>query len=152
MGVGKATDGGFARIGLGFRDQRRWHGSSGDKFDQIHAEVNCPRCSRIMGVLFSTRPLSIAAGLTGVYQALNMCPNCRTAFYFRPTKLAPLQGSFVEIGRVNALKKNRIHYSGPLLPSGRDIEEMLKEHEKQSNMLSAKLVLTRPRPNQENEW
>ncbi|XP_057470001.1 probable serine/threonine-protein kinase At1g09600 isoform X1 [Actinidia eriantha] len=32
---------------------------------------------------------------------------------------------------VNALKKNRIHYSGPLLPSGRDIEEMLKEHEKQ---------------------
>ncbi|GFZ09539.1 CLP protease regulatory subunit X [Actinidia rufa] len=94
MGVGKG-DGRMVSP-----ESRRWHGSSGDKFDQIHAEVNCPRCSRIMGVLFSTRPLSIAAGLTGVYQALNMCPNCRTAFYFRPTKLAPLQGSFVEIGRV----------------------------------------------------
>ncbi|KAM7482072.1 hypothetical protein LguiB_006655 [Lonicera macranthoides] len=28
-------------------------------------------------------------------------------------------------------KKNRIHYSGPLLPPGGNIEEMLKEHEKQ---------------------
>ncbi|GFY94667.1 ATP-dependent Clp protease [Actinidia rufa] len=85
---------------LGFRDWRRWHGSSGEKSDQIHAEVDCPRCSRLIGVLFSTRPLSIAAGLTGVYQALNLCPNRRTAFYFQPTKLAPLQGSFVEIERV----------------------------------------------------
>ncbi|XP_027113272.2 probable serine/threonine-protein kinase At1g09600 isoform X1 [Coffea eugenioides] len=30
-----------------------------------------------------------------------------------------------------ALKKSRIHYSGPLLPPGGNIEEMLKEHEKQ---------------------
>lgn len=30
-----------------------------------------------------------------------------------------------------APKKDRIHYSGPLLPSGGNIEEMLKEHEKQ---------------------
>ena len=30
---------------------------------------------------------------------MNLCPNCRTAFYFRPFKLAPLQGSFIEIGR-----------------------------------------------------
>lgn len=29
-----------------------------------------------------------------------MCYNCRTAFYFRPLKLEPLQGSFIEIGRV----------------------------------------------------
>lgn len=28
-------------------------------------------------------------------------------------------------------KKNRIHYSGLLVPPGGDIEEMLKEHEKQ---------------------
>ncbi|XP_010252406.1 PREDICTED: probable serine/threonine-protein kinase At1g09600 isoform X2 [Nelumbo nucifera] len=28
-------------------------------------------------------------------------------------------------------KKNRIHYSGPLLPSGGNIEEMLEEHERQ---------------------
>ncbi|KAH7865632.1 hypothetical protein Vadar_009120 [Vaccinium darrowii] len=32
---------------------------------------------------------------------------------------------------VYASKKNRIHYSGPLLPPGGNIEEMLKEHEKQ---------------------
>ncbi|XP_042486610.1 probable serine/threonine-protein kinase At1g09600 isoform X2 [Macadamia integrifolia] len=30
-----------------------------------------------------------------------------------------------------APKKNRIHYSGPLLPPGGNIEEMLKEHERQ---------------------
>ncbi|KAG9457009.1 hypothetical protein H6P81_001517 [Aristolochia fimbriata] len=28
-------------------------------------------------------------------------------------------------------KKNRIHYSGPLFPSGENIDEMLKEHERQ---------------------
>lgn len=31
---------------------------------------------------------------------------------------------------VNGMKKNRIHYSGPLLPPGRNMDEMLKEHEK----------------------
>ncbi|KAK6121263.1 hypothetical protein DH2020_044966 [Rehmannia glutinosa] len=30
-----------------------------------------------------------------------------------------------------ALKKTRMHYSGPLLPPGGSVEEMLKEHEKQ---------------------
>lgn len=35
------------------------------------------------------------------YQAVNFCPNCKTAYYFRPDKIAPLQGSFVEIGRIN---------------------------------------------------
>lgn len=29
-----------------------------------------------------------------------MCRNCRTAFYFRPVKLEPLEGNFIEIGRV----------------------------------------------------
>ncbi|CAK9177698.1 unnamed protein product [Ilex paraguariensis] len=54
----------------------------------------------MMNVLFSNRPLSITAGEAGIYQALNLCPNCRTAFYFRPLKLVPLQGTFIEIGRV----------------------------------------------------
>lgn len=73
---------------------------SGDTYDHIKADVNCPRCSSQMSILFSNRPLSItAAEPPGVYQALNLCPNCRTAFYFRPFKLAPLQGSFIEIGR-----------------------------------------------------
>ncbi|KAI8024191.1 hypothetical protein LOK49_LG03G03293 [Camellia lanceoleosa] len=86
-------------LGLGFQERHKWDGSS-DDFDQIRAQVNCPRCSKLMAVLFSTRPLSITGGETGVFQALNLCPNCRTAFYFRPFKLVPLQGSFIEIGRV----------------------------------------------------
>ncbi|XP_009613098.1 CLP protease regulatory subunit CLPX2, mitochondrial isoform X1 [Nicotiana tomentosiformis] len=86
-----------SRLGLGFR--HKWEGSS-DNYDHIKAEVNCPRCSKLMTVLFSNRPLSITAGETGIYQAVNLCPHCRTAFYFRPFKLEPLHGSFIEIGRV----------------------------------------------------
>lgn len=57
-----------------------------------------------MSVVFSNRPLSISGREPGVYQALNLCPGCRTAFYFRPFKLAPLQGSFIEICRVKESK------------------------------------------------
>ncbi|KAK2987002.1 hypothetical protein RJ640_024900 [Escallonia rubra] len=89
----------FLGLGLGFR--QKWDGSS-DGYDQIRAEVNCPRCTKPINVLFSNRPLSITGGETGVYQALNLCSNCRTAFYFRPLKLEPLHGSFIEIGRVKA--------------------------------------------------
>lgn len=81
------------------QERQKWQGSS-DNYDQIKAEMNCPRCSKLMTVLFSNRPLSITGGETGIYQAVNMCPICRTAFYFRPFKLEPLQGSFIEIGRV----------------------------------------------------
>ncbi|XP_051135308.1 CLP protease regulatory subunit CLPX2, mitochondrial-like isoform X2 [Andrographis paniculata] len=87
---------------LGFQERHKWDGSS-DNYDQIRAEVNCPRCSKPMTVLFSNRPLSITTGEHGIYQAVNMCYHCRTAFYFRPFKLEPLQGSFIEIGTV----KNR---------------------------------------------
>ncbi|KAG7976580.1 hypothetical protein I3843_06G156900 [Carya illinoinensis] len=69
-------------------------------YDHIRADVNCPRCSRQMPVLFSNRPLSITGREPGLYQALNLCPNCKTAFYFKPFKLEPLQGSFIEVGRV----------------------------------------------------
>ncbi|KAL9241861.1 hypothetical protein vseg_015922 [Gypsophila vaccaria] len=85
-------------LGLGFRRQK-WEGSS-DNYDQIKATVNCPRCTKQMNVLFSNRPLSITPNEVGVYQALNICPHCRTAYYFRPFKLAPLQGSFFEIGKI----------------------------------------------------
>ncbi|KAJ9152371.1 hypothetical protein P3X46_025942 [Hevea brasiliensis] len=42
-------------------------------------------------------------------QAINFCFSCKTAYYFRPHKIAPLQGSFIEIGRVgnNNKPKNR---------------------------------------------
>jgi len=54
-----------------------------------------------MDILFSHRGQP-AAGASGGYQALNLCPNCRSAYFFRPHDLAPLQGTFVEIGRVRA--------------------------------------------------
>lgn len=40
------------------------------------------------------------------FQAVNLCPNCKTAYYFRPFKMSPLQGSFVEIGRVKSKNSN----------------------------------------------
>ncbi|PPD77548.1 hypothetical protein GOBAR_DD25522 [Gossypium barbadense] len=78
--------------------RQKWNGT--EDYDHIRAEVNCPRCSNQMPVLFSNRPLSITAREPGLFQALNLCRNCKTAFYFRPFKLVPLQGSFVELGRI----------------------------------------------------
>ncbi|KAK1430050.1 hypothetical protein QVD17_12533 [Tagetes erecta] len=61
-----------------------------------------------MILLFSNRPLSLTSDV-GIYHALNMCPNCRTAYYFRPFKLEPvLQGSFIEIGRVRGGKEGEV--------------------------------------------
>ncbi|XP_008218637.1 PREDICTED: CLP protease regulatory subunit CLPX2, mitochondrial [Prunus mume] len=88
------------------QQRHKWEGpigggrGSGGEYDHIRADVNCPRCSKQMAVLFSTRPLSITGRETGLYQALNLCPNCKTAFYFRPLKLVPLHGTFIEIGRL----------------------------------------------------
>lgn len=103
---------------------------------RIRAEANCPRCSKHMDLVFSNRHLippsssaststpdvaaaadspdnggnTVAAskkgGGGGAYQAVNLCPNCKTAYYFRPYKMAPLQGSFVEIGRVKSSNSN----------------------------------------------
>jgi hypothetical protein len=33
--------------------------------------------------------------------------------------------------QVNGTKKNRIHYSGPLMPHGANMDEILREHERQ---------------------
>lgn len=78
--------------------------TAGGEYDHIRADVNCPRCSKQMPVLFSNRPLSITGREMGFYQAVNICPSCKTAFYFKPFKLTPLQGSFIEIGRVKGAK------------------------------------------------
>ncbi|EEF34526.1 CLP protease regulatory subunit CLPX2, mitochondrial isoform X2 [Ricinus communis] len=86
------------RLGLG--SIRKVSDKSTTDYDHIRANVNCPRCSSQMPVLFSNRPLSITGRETGIFQAVNFCPNCKTAFYFRPFKLEPLQGSFIELGRV----------------------------------------------------
>ncbi|KAK7829861.1 clp protease regulatory subunit clpx2, partial [Quercus suber] len=77
--------------------------SSLSLYDHIRANVNCPHCEHQMPLLFSNCPLSITVREpSGVYQALNLCPNCKTAFYFKPFKLEPLQGSYIEIGRVKS--------------------------------------------------
>ncbi|KAK6940411.1 Clp ATPase, C-terminal [Dillenia turbinata] len=101
---------------IGVQERYKWdHGGSDDfQTRRIRAEANCPRCSRNMDLLFSNRHLPIptssysSATTTadngksdGNYQAVNLCPNCKTAYYFRPHKMAPLQGSFVEIGRAS---------------------------------------------------
>ncbi|GJN21349.1 hypothetical protein PR202_gb08818 [Eleusine coracana subsp. coracana] len=96
------------------QERRKWEGpsssssggSSSSSTDEpeprrIRAEAHCPRCSKHMDILFSHRPPPpVAPAGAGGYQALNLCPNCRTAYFFRPHLLAPLQGTFVEIGRV----------------------------------------------------
>uniref|UniRef100_A0ACD5YWI5 Uncharacterized protein n=1 Tax=Avena sativa TaxID=4498 RepID=A0ACD5YWI5_AVESA len=101
------------------QDRRKWEGPSSSSGGgsssyssstedpeprRIRAEAHCPRCSKHMNILFSHRapPPAAPAGAAGGYQALNLCPNCRTAYFFRPDLLAPLQGTFVEIGRVRA--------------------------------------------------
>ncbi|KAJ4717627.1 CLP protease regulatory subunit CLPX2, mitochondrial [Melia azedarach] len=84
------------------------HGTDGTDYDYIRADVNCPRCSAEFPVLFSNRPLSLTNRESGVYQAVNYCPRCKTAFYFRPFKLVPLEGSFIELGTV----KMKEHMSG----------------------------------------
>ncbi|KAG0485115.1 hypothetical protein HPP92_009194 [Vanilla planifolia] len=91
--------------GLLLRQERhKWYYGGSDEFQtrRIRAEANCPRCFGSMELLFSNlSPPSVSgAGNRGGYQAVKLCPNCRTAFYFRPNKLVPLQGTFVEIGRL----------------------------------------------------
>lgn len=78
---------------------------------RIRAEANCPRCSQQMELFFSSRPPlppdhRSMPGPAAPFQAVNLCPNCKTAFYFRPYQMVPLQGSFVEIGRVNRAPRN----------------------------------------------
>ncbi|KAJ0010362.1 hypothetical protein Pint_33062 [Pistacia integerrima] len=83
---------------------RHCHGGSED-YDYVQADVNCPRCSSEFPVLFSNRPLSLTNRESGVYQAVNFCPRCKTAFYFRPFKMEPLEGSFIELGKVKVKVK-----------------------------------------------
>lgn len=87
---------------IGIQERYKWdHG--GDTYRKIRAEANCPRCSKHMDLLFSN-PSNLSPPVpapavdgSGGYQAVNICPNCKSAYYFRPHRIAPLQGSFVEI-------------------------------------------------------
>lgn len=57
-----------------------------------------------------------------------MCYNCRTAFYFRPLKLEPLQGSFVEIGSVKGGRENFRDMEGESGKNGGKIWEKLRSY------------------------
>ncbi|KAF5741959.1 ATP-dependent Clp protease ATP-binding subunit clpX-like mitochondrial [Tripterygium wilfordii] len=105
---------------VGVQQRYKWdrHGGGGGGADgsirKIRAEANCPRCSKHIDLLVSNRqfPSNLTPSVSTYvvndkdgnrgYHAVNFCPNCRTAYYFRPHNTAPLQGSFVEIGRFNA--------------------------------------------------
>ncbi|GAB2271095.1 CLP protease regulatory subunit clpx3, mitochondrial [Dionaea muscipula] len=91
-------------------------GSSSDdppRTRKLRAHINCPRCYQRMDLLFSkpnqNNPSSIAersGSGSGVgddhRQAVNLCPTCKTFYYFHSyLKMIPLQGCFIEIGRVN---------------------------------------------------
>ncbi|MQL77217.1 hypothetical protein Taro_009626 [Colocasia esculenta] len=87
------------------QERRKWEGAGSDeaRIRRIRVEPNCPRCCKHLGILFRNRlpePVAGAGELAGEHQAVNLCPSCKRAYYFRPQRMMPLQGSFVEIGRV----------------------------------------------------
>uniref|UniRef100_A0A1J3FJ80 ATP-dependent Clp protease ATP-binding subunit ClpX n=1 Tax=Noccaea caerulescens TaxID=107243 RepID=A0A1J3FJ80_NOCCA len=96
-------------------------GAGGDDFPvpttrrKLRAEPNCPRCSKQMDLIFSNRQFpsssllrrpdddsDSAAGDKSNFQSVNFCPTCKTAYGFNPRGVSPLQGTFIEIGRVQS--------------------------------------------------
>lgn len=89
-------------------------GGGGDDYSvpvtrrKLRAEPNCPRCSKQMDLLFSNRqfpspnllnrpPTEDSDSDKTSFQSVNFCPTCKTAY-----GVSPLQGTFVEIGRVQS--------------------------------------------------
>lgn len=106
------------REALGFQERSKWDGGRDDfQNRQLKADGNCPRCGKQMTLYFSTAPhlniFSEKATPSGRldkskgFETVNLCPNCKTAYYFRPLKLAPLQGDFVEVGVIHGNNSNR---------------------------------------------
>ncbi|KAM7278297.1 hypothetical protein ACFE04_005431 [Oxalis oulophora] len=112
---------------IGVQERYKWDQVGGGNVGsssvvrKIRADVNCPRCSKQMDLLFSNKnknpnftppPVNsdgddTNTNVNGQQQsAVNYCPNCKSGFYFRPDKTSPIQGTFVEIGRVNNTKNN----------------------------------------------
>ncbi|KAG6636380.1 hypothetical protein CIPAW_11G106900 [Carya illinoinensis] len=81
---------------------------------KIRVDANFPRCFKHMDLLFSFPnrhnfasliPLGALDVLDDAHAntgaSANLCPNCERAYYFCPDMIVPLQGSFVEISRLN---------------------------------------------------
>ncbi|KAE8668599.1 ATP-dependent Clp protease ATP-binding subunit ClpX [Hibiscus syriacus] len=67
---------------------------------KIKAEINCPRCSNHNYFNFSLPPASLDSSdgnSSNGKSTVNFCPTCRTAYHFRPHRVYPLQGTFLEI-------------------------------------------------------
>ncbi|GMI94175.1 hypothetical protein like AT1G33360 [Hibiscus trionum] len=67
---------------------------------KIKAEINCPRCSNHNYLNFSLPPASSDSSdsnSSNGKSTVNFCPTCRTAYHFRPHRVYPLQGTFLEI-------------------------------------------------------
>jgi len=107
---------------VGVQERYKWDrgGSDDNPTRKIRAEANCPRCTKDMNLVFSNRhfptPQSESNSELGGegerekgYQAVNLCPSCKTAYYFRPYDTTPLQGTFVEIGRVSSTNNNGVN-------------------------------------------
>lgn len=109
------------RIQERFKSEQGGGGGGGDDFPvpvtrrKLRAEPNCPRCSKQMDLLFSNRQFpssnllqrpddsdSSGAGDKTNFQSVNFCPTCKTAYGFNPRGVSPLQGTFIEIGRVQS--------------------------------------------------
>ncbi|XP_019449440.1 PREDICTED: CLP protease regulatory subunit CLPX3, mitochondrial-like [Lupinus angustifolius] len=106
---------------IGVQERYKWdRGGSGDISSparRIRAEANCPRCTKDMNLIFSNNHFPPSDSNSGSesfdsnlaspsiseegsgYQSVNICPSCKSAYHFRPNNTAPLQGTFVEIGR-----------------------------------------------------
>ncbi|KAK1323609.1 hypothetical protein QJS10_CPA02g00892 [Acorus calamus] len=90
----------------GHQERLKWDGGATTTIDgtrRIRADANCPRCARTIDLSFENRHPTSIGGVgeyRGGYQSLSLCKGCGTAYYFRPHRVDPLQGSFVEIGRL----------------------------------------------------
>ncbi|KAJ0795252.1 putative AAA+ ATPase domain, ATPase, AAA-type, core, Clp protease, ATP-binding subunit ClpX [Helianthus annuus] len=87
---------------------------------RIKAEVNCPNCSKLKDQVFSDDCHVIGPPVSSNFVpgdewettpfrkgdnnnqevSVSLCPNCKSAYYFQPDKMGPLQGKFNEIGKV----------------------------------------------------
>ncbi|XP_028796446.1 CLP protease regulatory subunit CLPX3, mitochondrial [Neltuma alba] len=124
---------------IGVQKRYKWdHSGSDDTHNptsqtrKIRAETNCPRCTKHMAILFSNHHFPVSSGSDpnsnpsvplqgeGGYQAVNICPSCGTAYYFRPYSIAPLQGSFIEIGKVTNSSVNNTANKTPKRTHSKD--------------------------------
>ncbi|KDP37794.1 hypothetical protein JCGZ_06696 [Jatropha curcas] len=147
----------------GFGGGGSGNSSDGDSNDirKIRAETNCPRCSKHMDLRFSNRHFpssnnpnldlnpnyhhysnrsnstdtnNTTSNSNSSYEAVNFCPSCKTAYYFRPYKIAPLQGSFIEIGRVSNNNNHRHNTRNTSIKnSNNGIENSLEDYNTSTN-------------------